>query len=474
MKNFLCDDFLLSNETARRLYHEFAKDMPIYDYHCHLNPQEVAEDRRFDNLGQIWLEGDHYKWRGMRSAGIQESLITGKDSSDFDKYMAWAKTVPQTIGNPLYHWSHLELRRPFGITGKLFGPETAEGIWHECNEMLATPEFSARGIMKQMNVVMAGTTDDPIHTLEHHKAIAEDESFDVEVAPSWRPDRAYKVELDGFAEYMQLLGEVADINISRFSDLLTALDRRLDHFAAHGCRAADHGIEILRYAAIPSEADLDNMLTRRLNGESLEEKQVDQFTTAVQVWLGQQYAKRGWVMQLHLGAQRNNSTRMFKLLGADAGFDSMADRPFALELASLLNAMDLTDELPKTILYCLNPRDNEMMATMIGNFQGGGIAGKVQFGSGWWFNDQKDGMERQMQQLSQLGLLSQFVGMLTDSRSFLSYTRHEYFRRILCNMIGQWVENGEAPNDMNLLGQMIKDICFNNAKSYFRLPGEQA
>ncbi|MGF1702130.1 glucuronate isomerase [Photobacterium makurazakiensis] len=474
MKNFLCDDFLLSNETARRLYHEFAKDMPIYDYHCHLNPQEVAEDRRFDNLGQIWLEGDHYKWRGMRSAGIQESLITGKDSSDYEKYLAWAKTVPQTIGNPLYHWSHLELRRPFGITGKLFGPETAEGIWHECNEMLATPEFSARGIMKQMNVVMAGTTDDPIHTLEHHKAIAEDESFDVEVAPSWRPDRAYKVELDGFAEYMQLLGEVADINISRFSDLLTALDRRLDHFAAHGCRAADHGIEILRYAAIPSEADLDNMLTRRLNGESLEEKQVDQFTTAVQVWLGQQYAKRGWVMQLHLGAQRNNSTRMFKLLGADAGFDSMADRPFALELASLLNAMDMTDELPKTILYCLNPRDNEMMATMIGNFQGGGIAGKVQFGSGWWFNDQKDGMERQMQQLSQLGLLSQFVGMLTDSRSFLSYTRHEYFRRILCNMIGQWVENGEAPNDMNLLGQMIKDICFNNAKSYFRLPGEQA
>ncbi|WP_022942301.1 glucuronate isomerase [Psychromonas hadalis] len=472
MKNFLCDNFLLSNETARRLYHEYAKDMPIYDYHCHLNPQEVATDRRFNNLGQIWLEGDHYKWRAMRSAGIPEALITGKSSSDYEKYMAWAKTVPQTIGNPLYHWSHLELRRPFGITGKLFGPDTAEGIWHECNEMLASPEYSARGIMKQMNVVMAGTTDDPIHTLEHHKAIAEDDSFDVEVVPSWRPDRAYKVELDGFAEYMQLLGKVADVEIIRFADLLAALDRRLDHFAAHGCRAADHGIEILRYATTPSEADLDAMLARRLNGESLEEKQIDQFTTAVQVWLGQQYAKRGWVMQLHLGAQRNNSTRMFKLLGADAGFDSMADRPFALQLASLLNAMDVTNELPKTILYCLNPRDNEMMATMIGNFQGGGIAGKVQFGSGWWFNDQKDGMERQMQQLSQLGLLSQFVGMLTDSRSLLSYTRHEYFRRILCNMIGQWVENGEAPNDMNLLGKMIKDICFNNAKSYFRLPGE--
>ncbi|MDV5167848.1 glucuronate isomerase [Photobacterium rosenbergii] len=474
MKDFLCDDFLLSNEIARVLYHDYAKDMPIYDYHCHLNPQEVAEDRRFDNIGQMWLEGDHYKWRGMRSAGVPESLITGKETSDYDKYMAWAKTVPQTLGNPLYHWTHLELRRPFGITGKLFGPETADGIWHECNEMLASPEFSARGIMKQMNVVMAGTTDDPIHSLEYHKAIAEDDSFDVEVAPSWRPDRAFKIELDGFAEYMQLLGEAADIEIASFAELLTALDRRLDHFAAHGCRAADHGIEIVRYGKVPSEQTLNSMLTRRLAGEVLTEEEVDQFSTAVQVWLGKQYAKRGWVMQLHIGAQRNNSTRMFKLLGADAGFDSIGDRPFAFQLASLLDDMDLTNELPKTILYCLNPRDNEMMATMIGNFQGGGIAGKVQFGSGWWFNDQKDGMQRQMEQLSQLGLLSQFVGMLTDSRSFLSYTRHEYFRRILCNMIGQWVENGEVPNDINMLGKMVQDICFSNAKCYFTLPGEKA
>jgi glucuronate isomerase len=474
MKAFLCDDFLLTNEVARRLYHDFAKDMPIYDYHCHLNAQEVADNRRFDNLGQMWLEGDHYKWRGMRAAGISETLITGKETSDFEKYMAWAKTVPQTLGNPLYHWTHLELRRPFGITGKLFSPETAEDIWHECNEMLASPEFSARGIMKQMNVVMAGTTDDPIHTLEHHKAIAEDDTCDIEVAPSWRPDRAFKIELDGFTEYMQLLGEVADIEITRFADLLTALDRRLDHFAAHGCRAADHGIEIVRYNRIPAESVLDTMLVRRLNNEILTEQEVDQFSTAVQVWLGTQYAKRGWVMQLHIGAQRNNSTRMFKLLGADSGFDSVGDRPFALELASLLNAMDITNELPKTILYCLNPRDNEMMATMIGNFQGGGIAGKVQFGSGWWFNDQKDGMQRQMEQLSQLGLLSQFVGMLTDSRSFLSYTRHEYFRRILCNMIGQWVQNGEAPHDMAMLGKLVQDIAFNNAKTYFKLPGELA
>ncbi|KHT62840.1 glucuronate isomerase [Photobacterium gaetbulicola] len=474
MKDFLCDDFLLSNEIARVLYHDYAKDMPIYDYHCHLNPHEVAQNRRFDNIGQMWLEGDHYKWRGMRSAGIPEALITGKETSDYDKYMAWAKTVPQTLGNPLYHWTHLELRRPFGITGKLFGPETADGIWHECNEMLASPEFSARGIMKQMNVVMAGTTDDPIHTLEYHKAIAQDDSFDLEVAPSWRPDRAFKIELDGFTEYMQLLGEAADIEIASFADLLTALDRRLDHFAAHGCRAADHGIEIVRYGKVPSEQTLNSMLTRRLAGEVLTEEEVDQFSTAVQVWLGKQYAKRGWVMQLHIGAQRNNSTRMFKRLGADAGFDSIGDRPFAFQLASLLDDMDLSNELPKTILYCLNPRDNEMMATMIGNFQGGGIAGKVQFGSGWWFNDQKDGMQRQMEQLSQLGLLSQFVGMLTDSRSFLSYTRHEYFRRILCNMMGQWVENGEVPNDINMLGNMVQDICFNNAKRYFTLPGEQS
>ncbi|UTV31009.1 glucuronate isomerase [Photobacterium atrarenae] len=472
MKPFLCDDFLLTNDIASRLYHDYAKDMPIYDYHCHLNPQEVAENRQFANLGQIWLEGDHYKWRGMRAAGIPETLITGKDSSDFDKYMAWARTVPKTLGNPLYHWTHLELRRPFGITGKLFGPDTAEAIWHECNEMLASPAFSAQGIMKQMNVVMAGTTDDPIHSLEYHKAIAENDQIEVEVAPSWRPDRAFKIELDGFVEYMRQLGAAADMDITRFQDLLTALDRRLEHFAAHGCRAADHGIEVVRYARVPVESTLDAILARRLAGETLSELEIDQFSTAVQIWLGWQYAKRGWVMQLHIGAQRNNNTRMFRQLGPDSGFDSIGDQPFALQLASLLDAMDTTNELPKTILYCLNPRDNEMMATMIGNFQGGGIAGKIQFGSGWWFNDQKDGMQRQLEQLSQLGLLSQFVGMLTDSRSFLSYTRHEYFRRILCNLIGQWVVNGEAPNDPAMLGQLVKDICFNNAKTYFQQPGE--
>ena len=473
MKPFLDEDFLLSTPTAQRLYHEYAASQPIYDYHCHLNPRMVAENKPFANLAEIWLAGDHYKWRGMRSAGIDERFITG-DASDYEKFQAWAKTVPMCLGNPLYHWTHLELRRPFGITNTVLNPETAEGIWTQCNDLLATPEFSPRGIMKQMNVKMVGTTDDPLDTLEYHKAIAADASFDIEVAPSWRPDKAFKIEMDGFAAYIDKLGKAADIEVERFSDLLTALDRRLDHFAAHGCRAADHGIEVLRFAAIPAEAELDKILHRRMHGGTLSELEVAQYTTAVQVWLGRQYAKRGWVMQLHIGAQRNNNTRMFRLLGADAGFDSIADKSFAFELSSLLDAMDVTNELPKTILYCLNPRDNEVLGTMIGNFQGGGIAGKIQFGSGWWFNDQKDGMQRQMEQLSQLGLLSQFVGMLTDSRSFLSYTRHEYFRRILCEMIGRWAENGEVPNDMGLLGTMVQNICYHNARNYFRLPGEGA
>lgn len=467
MKQFMCEDFLLTTDTARRLYHEYAKEQPIFDYHCHLNPAEIAQNRQFDNLSQIWLEGDHYKWRGMRSAGIPEQLITG-DSSDFDKYMAWAKTVPQCFGNPLYHWTHLELRRPFEIRSKLFGPKTAEEIWHQCNEMLSTPEFSARGIMKQMNVRMVGTTDDPVDSLEHHSVLKKESDFDIQVRPSWRPDKAFKIELDGFADYIQILGQAADVEIKTFADLLTALSRRLEHFNQHGCRAADHGMEMVRYAAIPTELTLDKILMRRLSGDELNELQVAQFSTAVQVWLGQQYNKLGWVMQLHIGAQRNNNTRMFKLLGPDTGFDSIGDRTFAIELSSLLDAMDRTDELPKTILYCLNPRDNEMIATMIGNFQGDGIAGKVQFGSGWWFNDQKGGMERQMEQLAQFGLLSQFIGMVTDSRSFLSYTRHEYFRRILCDMLGRWVENGEAPNEDELLAPMVKNICFNNAENFFK------
>lgn len=465
MKTFMCEDFLLTTDTARRLYHDIAKDQPIYDYHCHLNPQHIAADRKFDNLGQIWLEGDHYKWRAMRTAGIPEHLITGS-SSDHEKYMAWAKTVPQCLGNPLYHWTHLELRRPFGITGTLFSPDTAESIWHQCNERLATFNFSARGIMRQMNVRMVGTTDDPIDTLEHHAQLAS-EQFEIAVRPSWRPDKAFKIELAGFKDYLDQLAKASQVSINSFAELLTALTVRLDHFRLHGCLAADHGIEVVRYAPIPSENKLNDILARRLNDETLTATEVAQFSTAVQVWLGKQYARLGWVMQLHIGAQRNNNTRMYNQLGPDSGFDSIGDALYASQLSSLLNEMDKDDQLPKTILYCLNPRDNEMVATMAGNFQGGGVAGKVQFGSGWWFNDQKDGMQRQIEQLSQLGLLSQFVGMLTDSRSFLSYTRHEYFRRILCDILGKWVENGEVPNEEHLLQSMVKNICFDNAHRYF-------
>ncbi len=467
MKNFMDEDFLLSNETARRLYHDYAQSQPIFDYHCHLNPKEIAENRRFNDLTEIWLEGDHYKWRALRTAGVEERLITG-NATNYEKYLAWAKTVPLCIGNPLYHWTHLELRRPFGITNTLFNPQTADKIWQQCNEMLQDSRFSARGIMQQMNVKLVGTTDDPLDSLQYHQDIADDTTFDIEVVPSFRPDKIFKIELPHFNDYLTQLSAVSDVEINNFADLQKAVLKRLDHFDLHGCKSADHGIEILRFASIPDESELDKILQLRRDNQPLSELQIAQFSTAILVWLGQQYQQRNWVMQLHIGALRNNNSRMFKLLGADAGFDSIADRTFAEPLSRLLDAIDQSADLPKTIIYCLNPRDNEMIASMIGNFQGGGIAGKIQFGSGWWFNDQKDGMERQLQQLSQLGLLSQFVGMLTDSRSFLSYTRHEYFRRILCEMLGQWVEKGEAPNDLNLLGNMVENICFNNAKSYFK------
>lgn len=466
MKKFLDDNFLLQTDAAQKLYFDYAQDQPIYDYHCHLPPKDIAENKNFRNLAEIWLAGDHYKWRVLRTAGIDEKYITG-DASDYEKYLTWAKVVPLTLGNPIYHWTHLELKRPFGIKNILLNEKTADKIWSEANDKLATAEFSTRGILTQMNVKAVGTTDDPIDSLEYHKQITLDASFKTKVRPSWRPDKVFKIELTGFVDYIVELGKVTDIEINSFEKLLCALIKRLDHFEQHGCEAADHGIEILRYADIPSEKQLDQIIAKRLANQSLSELEIAQFSTAVLVWLGKQYHKRNWVMQLHLGALRNNNQRMFKILGPDAGFDSIGDRPIAEPLSSLLGILDLTDELPKTILYCLNPRDNEVLATMAGNFQGSSIAGKIQFGSGWWFNDQKDGMERQIMQLSQMGLLSQFVGMLTDSRSFLSFTRHEYFRRILCNMVGNWMENGEIPKDFDLVGNMIRNICFNNANHYF-------
>ncbi|WP_312179053.1 glucuronate isomerase [Pantoea sp. CTOTU46764] len=465
MSRFMSEDFLLDTEFARRLYHDYAKDQPIFDYHCHLPPQQIADNYRFTNLYDIWLKGDHYKWRAMRANGVPEALCTG-DASDREKFNAWARTVPHTIGNPLYHWTHLELRRPFGITDVLLNEQSAERIWQQCNELLAQDAFSARGIMQQMKVKMVGTTDDPLDDLQHHRKLAQDSSFDVKVLPSWRPDKAFNIELESFLPWIQRLEQVADVSVLRFDDLRRALSQRLDHFAAHGCKISDHALDVVLFAEA-DDATLDGILARRLQGAAPSAEETAQFKTAVLVWLGSEYARRGWAQQYHIGALRNANRRQFDILGPDVGFDSINDAPLAIPLARLLDAQNRNNALPKTILYCLNPRDNEALATMAGNFQGEGEPGKMQFGSAWWFNDQLDGMQRQMTQLAQIGLLSRFVGMLTDSRSFLSYTRHEYFRRLLSQMIGNWVERGEAPADEALLGQMVQNISFNNARDYF-------
>ncbi|PJG82193.1 glucuronate isomerase [Caviibacterium pharyngocola] len=467
MTTFLTENFLLDTDIAQQLYFDYAQNQPIFDYHCHLPPEQIANNYQFKNLYDIWLKGDHYKWRAMRTNGVDERFCTG-DASDYEKFLAWCETVPMTIGNPLYHWTHLELRRPFGITDKLLSPKTAKEIWDQGNALLAQENFSAKGIITQMNVKFIGTTDDPIDTLEHHRTIAEDKNFKTKVAPSFRPDKAFNIELPSFNDYIQKLGQVADIEINNFAALCQALSKRIDYFAQHGCKVSDHALDVVLYED-STEAELNQILSAKLTGQSLDKSQVAKFKAAVLTFLGTEYHKRGWVQQYHIGALRNNNSFMLRQLGPDTGFDSINDEPIAQALSKLLDAQATNNSLPKTILYCLNPRDNEVLGTMIGNFQQAGIKGKMQFGSGWWFNDQKDGMIRQMTQLSQLGLLRHFVGMLTDSRSFLSYTRHEYFRRILCQMIGHWVRDGEAPNDIKLLGQMVSDICFDNAKNYFEI-----
>lgn len=460
------DNFLLNGKTAEELYHKYSKVMPIIDYHCHLNPREIAEDKRYRNITELWLGGDHYKWRAMRSNGVEEKYITG-DATDKDKFLKWAETISCCIGNPLYHWTHLELRRYFGID-KTLSPDTAEEIWNRCNEILASGQLSARDLIKRSNVEVICTTDDPVDTLEHHKAIAADPSFKTKVFPTFRPDKAINIDKDGFADYLNRLGKASNISIKSLADLKKALESRIHFFHETGCRISDHALDPVVYCDA-TEGEAAVILEKAISGQSLTEIEVKKYKTQILLFVGREYAKRGWVMQLHVGTIRNNNARMMKLLGPDTGFDAIGDRTFAEDLAKVLNALDATDELPKTILYCLNPRDNEVLGTIIGCFQGGGIPGKLQFGSGWWFNDQKDGMIRQMVALANLGLLSRFVGMLTDSRSFASYTRHEYFRRILCNLIGEWVENGEVPCDMKLLGGMVQDISYNNAVNYFRL-----
>ena len=466
MKGFMCENFLLENKVAEKLYHEYAKNMPIYDYHCHLNPKEIAENKKYKNITELWLGGDHYKWRAMRSNGVDEKYITG-NADDKDKFIKWAETMENCIGNPLYHWTHLELKRYFGIDD-LLNKENAESIWNKCNELLLKDEFSARALIEKSNVEVICTTDDPVDSLEYHLKLQKDESFKVKVLPTFRPDKAFDIEKETFSPWIESLAKIENKKIETFKDLLNSLENRINFFHKIGCRVSDHALDPPVYAEA-SEEELEKIYQKKLKGENLEQLEINKFKTAIMLFVAKKYAKLQWAMQLHMGTRRNNNTRMYKTLGADTGFDTIADYTYIEALAQFLDKLDSTDELPRTILYTLNPRDNEALGTLIGCFQGGGIPGKIQFGSGWWFNDQKDGMIRQMIALGNMGLLSRFVGMLTDSRSFLSYTRHEYFRRILCNLIAQWVENGEAPEDYKLLGKMVEDICFYNAKVYFKI-----
>lgn len=464
MKQFNDSNFLLQTPTAERLYHDHASKMPIIDYHCHLNPEYVANDHRFRNLSEIWLAGDHYKWRAMRTNGVEERFCTG-DSSDWEKFEKWAETVPYTMRNPLYHWTHLELKTAFGVE-KLLNPSTAREIYDHCSALLQQPEYSARGIMQRYNVEVVCTTDDPIDSLEHHIKCRED-GFSCKVLPTWRPDKAMAVEQPAaFKAYIDRLAEVAEVEINSFASLLDALRVRHNFFESVGCRLSDHGIEEF-YAEDYTSAEIEAIFTKVYGGEMLSDTEIRKYKSAMLVEFGIMDYESGWTQQFHYGPIRNNNSRMMALLGPDTGFDSIGDEPVAKSMAKFLDRLDSQGKLTKTILYNINPSHNEMVATMIGNFQDGSIAGKIQFGSGWWFLDQKDGMERQMNSLSLLGLLSRFVGMLTDSRSFVSYTRHEYFRRILCNLIGKWVEDGEYPCDMKMLETIVKGICYENAKEYF-------
>ncbi len=464
---FITEDFLLQTKTARRLYHQFAEAEPILDYHNHLPPKDIAENRRFRNLFEIWLEGDHYKWRAMRSNGVPENFCTGT-ADPFDKFKAWAATVPHTLRNPLYHWTHLELKRYFGIT-ELLDASSATRIWKKANEKLASPALTTQGILKKFKVKALCTTDDPTDDLRHHEALA-GQNGATKVYPAFRPDKALGVnQADGFNAWVEKLERESDVDINNLNSFLKALKRRHDYFHEHGCRLSDHGMNHCS-ADFCNDRTAAAIFARARKGRSVSPAEHSQFTAYLMVYFGHLDAERGWVKQLHLGALRNNNTRLLTQLGPDTGFDSIGDFPQAQTLAAYLNRLDLDNALPKTIIYNLNPADNYVFATMIGNYQDGTVPGKVQLGSGWWFLDQKEGMEWQMNALSNLGLLSRFVGMVTDSRSFMSYSRHEYFRRTLCNLIGRDVENGEVPNDDKLLGPMIRNICYSNARNYLDLP----
>jgi glucuronate isomerase len=466
MKAFLTEDFLLQTPAAKTLYHDFAEDMPIFDYHCHLPVAEIASDKTFENLTDIWLRGDHYKWRAMRANGISERLITG-DAGDFEKFRAWAATVPKTVRNPLFHWTHLELKRYFGVSGTLLNPETAEEIYRGCTEKLQGKEFSARRILQRMNVKVVCTTDDPTDSLEHHLQLKAEQAFAVNVLPAFRPDRALGVESPKeFNDWIARLEASAGLTVNSYDSFLEAIRRRHDFFHQAGCRLSDHGIEI-PFAAGYTAKDVNRAFQTALGGKAPTPAEASKYKAATLYELARMDAEKGWTQQFHFGALRNINSRAMSSLGPDTGYDTIGDFEMASALARFLDSLEREGRLAKTILYVMNPRDNEVVAAAIGCFQDGSVPGKMQFGSAWWFNDQKDGIERQINTLSNMGLLSRFVGMLTDSRSFLSYPRHEYFRRVLCNLIGNDVENGELPNDMTLLGNMVKDICYRNAVGYF-------
>ncbi len=466
MKEFINEDFLLQNDFAGKLYHEHSEGMPLIDYHCHLSPEAIAADRRFDDLGQLWLEGDHYKWRAMRANGIDEKYITGNTTTFREKYDRWAETVPFTMRNPLYAWTHLELKRVFGIS-RILNRSTAPEIWEECTDRLRRPEYSARGLMKRFNVEVTCTTDDPSDDLEHHIKL-KNSNFGIKVLPTWRPDRAMAVEDPvKFTDYVKKLSEASDTEIKGFASLIDALRRRHQFFADAGCLLSDHGIEQF-YSEDCTASEADAIFRKVTTGSTLSREEVVKFKSVMLYELAVMDAERGWTQQFHYGAIRNNNSRMLASIGPDTGYDSMGDFTVAKDISRLLDRLEAGNKLTKTILYNLNPRDNELIATMIGNFQDGSVPGKIQFGAGWWFLDQETGMINQLNALSLMGLLSRFVGMLTDSRSFVSYPRHEYFRRILCNMLGEDIEKGKIPEtEMETIGKMVENISYYNAKNYF-------
>ena len=470
MKQFLDKDFLLSTETAKNLYHEYAAKMPIIDYHCHVSPKEIFEDKRFENISQVWLSGDHYKWRIMRSNGVDEYYITG-GASDREKFQKFAEALPKTIGNPMYHWCHLELKNYFGYEGILNG-ETAEEVWNLCSEKLKSSDMGVRGLIEKSSVAFIGTTDDPIDSLEWHEKIAADASFKTTVAPSFRPDKALNIDKAGWCEYIKKLSEVSEVEISDFASLKKSLSKRIEYFNEHGCKASDHGLDHMVYET-STETELDEIIKKGLEHEEVSEKESAMLKTALLIFCAEEYVRLGWVMQIHYNCLRNPNSRMFRKIGPDTGFDCIGPKNGSEALAKLLDRLDSENSLPRTILYSLDAGDNAFLDTLIGSFQGTEVPGKLQHGSAWWFNDNKQGMRDQLISLANLSMLGNFIGMLTDSRSFLSYARHKYFRRILCGLIGEWVENGEYPDDIKALGKIAEDISYNNAKRYFRLEDKQ-